>query len=161
MVPVFRVGISGHQGLTASTELAVRRSIAEYLKSRSVCVGMTSLAEGADQIFAEEVIISGGELEVIVPSLGYEDSFESKPARAKFSQLRALSKVVIQLDYSEPSEDAYWAAGRKIAEECDELLAVWDGQESLGLGGTGDVVKYADQIGKPVVIIWPTGAARR
>jgi len=157
----FRVGITGHQGLTSATESSIRTSIADYLKSKTDPIGVTSLAEGADQIFAEQVVAAGGALEVVVPADHYEDSFQTDSARDNYRRLRTVSKAVIQLDFTKPSEDAYWAAGKKIAEECDELLAVWDGKPAVGHGGTGDVVDYARKIGKTVVIIWPDGASRR
>ena len=37
--------------------------------------------------------------------------------------------------------------------QCDVLLAVWDGQEAQGLGGTGEIVARARGLGKPVVIV--------
>ena len=67
---------------------------------------------------------------------------------------------VEQLAFDEPSEEAFLAAGRRVAEECDWLIAAWDGEPSRGLGGTADVVAYAGQIGKRVEVVWPKGLRR-
>ena len=155
-----KIGVTGHQGLTEDTELMVRDSIATYLGTKIHIVGVTSLAEGADQIFAEEVLKAGGELEIVIPSDHYESSFESTAARSNYERVKAMAKAVIQLEFVNPSQDAYLAAGKKIADVADELIAVWDGKEAVGHGGTGDVVHYAQGIGKKVVIVWPEGASR-
>jgi hypothetical protein len=52
------------------------------------------------------------------------------------------------------------AAGAIVADRCERLIAVWDGRPALGLGGTGDVVRYAQGIGRDVVVVWPDGARR-
>ncbi len=52
------------------------------------------------------------------------------------------------------------AAGRAVADRSDLLLAVWDGAPAAGLGGTADIVRYAEERGKAVEIIWPEGARR-
>jgi hypothetical protein len=46
---------------------------------------------------------------------------------------------------------AFLAAGIRIAEECEVLLAVWDGEGARGSGGTGDIVARARAIGRTVV----------
>lgn len=37
----------------------------------------------------------------------------------------------------------------------DFIIAVWNGKEARGLGGTGDIVKYANQTLKEVIHIDP------
>lgn len=39
-----------------------------------------------------------------------------------------------------------------MVDRCDRLIAVWDGSN----GGTGNCVKYAKEVGKPIVVINPT-----
>jgi hypothetical protein len=51
-------------------------------------------------------------------------------------------------------------AGRTVADRCDLLLAVWDGQPAAGLGGTADVVSHATYRGKSVEVVWPEGSSR-
>ena len=60
----------------------------------------------------------------------------------------------------EPSEAAFLAAGRLVVERSDVLAAVWDGKPARGSGGTADVVDYAKELRREVVVIWPEGLER-
>ena len=52
------------------------------------------------------------------------------------------------------------AAGKSIVDSCEMLIAIWDGKPARGLGGTGDVVRYARKTGKAVSIVWPDDIGR-
>lgn len=156
-----RIGITGHQGLTSNTEISVRAAIDEILAKYTMVVGVSSLAEGADQIFADAVVARNGQLEVVVPCEGYETTFFEATDLEHFRNLRALANVVTQLSFTEPSEEAFWAAGQKIVDTSDVVIAVWNGKQSESLGGTGDVVQLAQQLEKEVHIVWPEGASRK
>ncbi|WP_217651112.1 hypothetical protein [Geodermatophilus nigrescens] len=123
--------------------------------------GLTSLAEGADQIFGFAVLAAGGFLHAIIPSESYERSFVSPPSRDAYTALRALAGATTILPFSTPNEDAYLAAGHDVADRCEILIAVWDGKQAAGKGGTGDVVAYARARGRDIRIVWPDGASRR
>lgn len=156
-----RVGFTGHQGLTPETGASVRTEIARELETLGTVEGVCSLAEGSDQIFAECVLAHGGRLVAVIPSRGYESTFTTSDSLATFTQLLAKAAEVITLEHETPSEAAYWAAGQRVVDESDRLIAVWDGQAAGGLGGTADVVGYAERLGKDVLVIWPQGARRR
>ena len=156
-----RIGATGHQRIPDSAQPAVLSGIREIIRAAlPPLVAITSLAAGADQAVANEVLAVDGKLEVIVPCRRYERSFQSSAAAKEFRSLLSRADDVTRLDYEEPSEEAYWAAGRAVVDRSDLLLAVWDGQPARGLGGTADVVAYAREIGTPVRIVWPTGAVR-
>jgi hypothetical protein len=76
---------------------------------------------------------------------------------------QALSRAteVEQLPFPEPSEAAFMAAGRRVVDNSDWLLAIWDGEKSRGLGGTADIVAYAEERGKRVEVLWPAVVRRR
>lgn len=156
------IGCTGHQSLTPLTERLVASSLVDLISGTDAdeITGLSSLAEGADQIFALAILASGGHLKTIVPCEGYEKAFPSEESRAKYEKLRDLSDQVKVLPFDHPSEDAFLAAGRRIVEGCDLLVAIWNGQEAVGKGGTGDVVCYAKERGIPVSIIWPAGSRR-
>jgi hypothetical protein len=42
----------------------------------------------------------------------------------------------------------------------DLLIAVWDGKEAKGKGGTADIVRYARERDTEVVVLWPPGGSR-
>ena len=76
------VGITGHRNLPA--ELAeqvsalLRAEIAALDLGPGELVGVTCLADGADTLFAREILAHGGTLEVIVPAEQHRDGL---PAR--------------------------------------------------------------------------------
>jgi hypothetical protein len=159
---VTRIGFTGHQDLGASTQRDVAAVIAALLadQSNGTLIGLTNLAEGADQLFAFTVLAAGGELQVVVASQGYERSFRTERAEDTYTALLTLAADTTTLPFSEPSEDAYLAAGQEIVNRCDMLLAVWDGRDAAGKGGTGDIVAYARERGVEVRVVWPDGAKR-
>ncbi|MYV48070.1 hypothetical protein [Streptomyces sp. SID2888] len=123
-------------------------------------VGVTCLAEGADQAFALAMLAGGGRLHAVIPSRVYENSFQSDEARSAYHSLLQLATYRSELEFSTPGEDAYLAAGQEVADQSDILLAVWDGKPAGGKGGTADIVTYAQQQGVEVRIIWPPGSTR-
>lgn len=157
-----RVGCTGHQSLTPATRRAVAAAVSNLIADEDIdgLIGLTSLAEGADQVFAFAVLAAGGQLQAVIPSQRYEHSFTSASARETYSALCALAGSVTILPFPAPDEDAYLAAGRAVADQCQILVAVWDGQEAAGKGGTGDVVTYARERGIDVRVVWPEGASR-
>jgi hypothetical protein len=155
------VGFSGHQALSDLTSELIRGALQHELAQLVPLVGLTSLAAGADQIFAQCVLDLGGELSVIVPSKRYEETFASPDDLANYRRLLSVAASTVELNHSAPSEAAYWDAGRHVVEQAKVLVAVWDGLPAAGLGGTADVVKYATELGREVIVVWPTGAARQ
>jgi hypothetical protein len=155
------LGVSGHQGIPASAKSAIVDALRERVRAERSPVGVCSLAAGADQLFAREVLDNGGELHVIIPCIGYETTFEDTCDRGEYERLLARADQTVELAYSRPSEAAFFAAGRRVVEECEQLLAVWDGLPAKGAGGTADVVAYARERGRSVLVIWPAGTPPR
>ena len=155
------VGITGHQNLRERCAKLVRAEVELQLRALDEpLVGLTSLAAGADQIFAEAVLQAGGQLSVVLPSDQIETSFQEPSALARFERLMERADEITRMPFDEPGEEAYWEAGRTIVERSDLLLAVWDGEPAGGLGGTADVVAYARERGTVVTVIWPEGCER-
>lgn len=154
------VGCTGHQQMPDEAVSHATSELRTSLKAIPDLVGLTSLAAGADQLFAETVLAVGGQLHVKIPSRRYEESFETPTQVAPYQRLLAAAAVAEVLDFDEPSEQAFYAAGKAVVDECDLLLAVWDGQAAKGLGGSADVVQYARAQGTPVRVIWPDGVRR-
>jgi len=155
------VGFSGHQALAAETREAVRAALMKTLSKWDKVLAVTSLAAGSDQIFAECALATGGQLVAVIPCEGYERTFNDPSDLASYHRLLKLSTDQLLLPYQEPSEEAYWAAGKRIVDMADILVAVWDGEPAGGLGGTADVVKYAEKQKKEILRIWPSGARRK
>lgn len=155
------VGETGHQGLSEDIRDHVVFDMARILSQLpEPWAGLCSLAGGADQEFAQQVLTHGGRLRVVVPSRGYETTFATLAERTQYNALLAEAEDIVRLDFPEPSEEAFFAAGKMIVDGSDLLIAVWDGEASRGLGGTADVVSYALSKGKRVEVVWPAGAQR-
>ncbi|HEX8627467.1 MAG TPA: hypothetical protein VF755_04775 [Catenuloplanes sp.] len=155
-----RFGVTGHQILPPRI---VDRAVEHWRRVLPVGAqlhGVSSLAEGADQLFAAHVVAAGGMLEVILPCAGFASSLVTDDGRARFEQLRRAAGTVTTLPYPEPSEQAFLAAGQTLVERCDHLFAVWDGRPARGLGGTADIVTYARARGSTVTVLWVDGVLR-
>jgi len=121
---------------------------------------LSSLAVGADQLFADVALSCGAELTVVIPSCDYEEGFADPAELARYRQLRGRATREVQLAFPYSTDEAYYAAGAFIADNCDRLLAVWDGRPARGHGGTADIVRYARDLGRPVTVIWRDGLVR-
>lgn len=152
-------GVSGHQKAPQSVWNLLAIRLLDILVDPPF-VGVSSLAAGADQKFAEGVLGRGGALHVVLPSPAYESSFDQASDLHLFRTLLSQASGVETLDFAEPTEDAYLAAGQRVVDLCDVLVAVWDGLPAQGKGGTADVVAYARSLGKPVNVVWPSGVRR-
>jgi len=156
------VGCTGHQALTITTQALIAEAVSAHLRrlEDERLEGVCSLAVGTDQIFARALLAAGGRLHVVVPSEDYASTFTSDETHASYTELLSSSASIEELPYPSPTEEAFMAAGRAVADRSDLLLAVWDGAPAAGLGGTADVVRYAEERGKVVEIVWPEGAER-
>jgi hypothetical protein len=156
-----RIAITGHRGLPAATERLINQDIRERLADyrNGDLVGISNLADGADQLFAQAVLDAGGRLEVIVPAAQYRAGLPES-AHAAYDALLARATKVDRLDRLESNEDAHMEASRVMLARADHLFAVWDGKPARGFGGTADVVAEARERNVPVTVIWPEGASR-
>lgn len=152
-----RVGITGHQRLAGASGWDwVRGELAAVLESDAgPLVGVSSLAAGADQIFADLVLRQGGALEVIIPFPGYAENFTDEGDRREYERLLRAASVVETLRRDGSDEEAYMEAGRRVVDSSDLLVAVWDGRPASGLGGTADVVEYAARREKKILHLNP------
>lgn len=152
-----RIGITGHQRLKDPTRWDwVNLEVDRLLSSvPPPLLGITSLAVGADQLFACAVLRRGGSLEAVIPFAGYEFTFPEGHERQTYTQLlkQAVRKEVLERRGSD--KEAYLASGKRVVDQAELLIAVWDALPALGLGGTGDVVRYALQQSKKTIHLNP------
>jgi hypothetical protein len=158
---MMRIAVTGHRGLPGPTARLVDAALRAELARRDdgALVGLSNLADGADQLFARAILDAGGTLEVVVPAERYRAGLppESWP---EYDALLARAASVTRLGRVESDAEAHMRASEELLERADLLLAVWDGNPARGYGGTADVVARARREGLPVVVIWPDGATR-
>jgi len=118
-------------------------------------VVLSSLAEGGDQLFAEEALAAGARLVVPLPLPRdmYEEDFGDTTVRARFEELFRQADVIRLPLLKSQSREAlavhgearnrqYAKAGVFIASHAHILVSIWDGKDSGRLGGTGQIVRY-------------------
>ncbi|SFQ95139.1 hypothetical protein SAMN04488564_10139 [Lentzea waywayandensis] len=154
-----RLAITGHRGLSAELEARIDEMIRASVAEHGDVVGVSCLADGADAVFAQAVLDVGGALVAVLPASKYRETLP-EDYRSVYDALLARAAKVVQLEYVTPDPHAYMEAGKRMVDESDSLLAVWDGLPGRGPGGTADVVAYARSRGVPVTVLWPEGAVR-
>ena len=166
-LPQFHVvGFTGHRQL-ADPECA-ERFIADALESligeaSGEWIGVSSAALGSDLLFARRVLERGIAWQALLPFLPSEFSKDFPPEDwAKVEALLARAENVTTLGGEGEREEAYLDCGIETVNACDVLIALWDGEPARGRGGTAEVVTYARELDKPLVVVDPmTGAVRR
>jgi len=157
-----RIGVTGHRILMEVDKIA--EGIEEALAMIQSAYGeqplavLSSLAEGADRLVAEAVLKKpDSSLIAIIPfnMKDYITDFGEKDSasRAQFDSLLSKASEVVELPEAATREEGYAQGGDYAVDNCDVLIAVWDGQEALGRGGTGEMVARARSQGKPVLIV--------
>ncbi|MCX4727484.1 hypothetical protein [Streptomyces sp. NBC_01306] len=156
-----RIGVTGHRSIPPDAIAHVREALRTLLGGlQGPLEVLSSLAAGADQLFACIALECGAELTAVIPSGDYELGFCDPVELAGYHRLRGRATQEVRMDFPHSTDEAYYAAGAYIADNCDRLVAVWDGLPARGLGGTGDIVSYALEAGKPVTVIWREGVKR-
>ncbi|MCX4722165.1 hypothetical protein OG818_41485 [Streptomyces virginiae] len=156
-----RIGVTGHRAIPDSVLGHVESALRAVLGGHEGPLeAFSSLADGADQLFATIALEHGADLTVVIPSVDYEEAFEEPEALARYRSLKNRAAQEVRMDFARSTDEAYYAAGTYIADSCDRLVAVWDGQPARGHGGTAEIVAYARTLGKPVTVIWREGVTR-
>jgi hypothetical protein len=151
-----KVGITGHQRLDdPGTWGWVQPIMSDELDALGPAVtGVSSLAIGADQLFASLVVDRGGKIHVVIPFPEYERTFGPQDVGA-YRRILSKADLVEVLPMSGTDEDAFLAAGKRIVDLADLMIAVWNGQPARGKGGTADIVAYAIRKGTRLIHINP------
>ena len=159
-LPIFHVvGFTGHRRV--ADKEGVARAIREVLtelneKATVEWIGLSSVADGSDLIFARTALDLKLGWEALLPLSSAEFRTDFDPvAWANVQALLGEAEQVRVLSERAERNDAYLDCGTETVNHCDLLLAVWDGLPANGRGGTAEVVAYAREIGRPVIVIDP------
>ncbi|MBB5052779.1 hypothetical protein HNQ36_002753 [Afipia massiliensis] len=145
-----QVGITGHQDRRGIDWDWVGNALRAELRSRrGVTKALSSLAAGSDQVFARAALSIGIPVMAVIPMDGYERFFAPE-ARKEYEDLVSQCEVKV-LNWVGDERAGFFAAGKFIVDNSDLLFAVWDGEESKGLGGTANVVTFAVRASRQVV----------
>src|SRR5690348_9648297 len=94
------IGVTGHQSLPEAARIHAEHAIATLLADRAApVIGLSSLAEGADQIFADALLRNGGRLHAVIPCWGYAATFP-EASKANYLRLLSAARSVTTLAYA-------------------------------------------------------------
>ncbi len=163
---MIRIGITGHrilarqENIKAGIKQVIDNLLSFYPTAQWEVI--SALAEGADCLFVEEAThqLNAGLVVVLpLPVENYLGDFHNATNKATFNKLLDKAQKIIVIEPQTSKEKAYLAAGAYIVENCDVLVAIWDGQKAQGLGGTGDIVALARR--KALPLAWIQAGNRR
>lgn len=137
-----RIAITGHRpARLKGQENFIRDWIKDNLSKYNCTTAISGMAQGADQIFARVAIEKDIPLICCYP---YRKNFfhqEEQRILSKAKDIKFISEVYT-------GNRVYWFRDKYMVDNCDLLLAVWDG---VKVGGTWLTVNYAKSIKKPIV----------
>jgi hypothetical protein len=157
------IGVTSHRNLLPGEVDPIRRLVrALFARLRgdfphTPLIVLTSLAEGGDQLVAEEALAANVRVIAALPMLReqYEHDFADTAALARFAALCDAAEVVVvphadgsrrNMDTQAPDGEArdrhYAQAGVYVSDHCHLLLAIWDGKSLSLLGGTAQIAHY-------------------
>jgi SMODS and SLOG-associating 2TM effector domain 3 len=155
------IGVTSHRNIPAHEMQPIRQRVRDFFAQLKrdfpelPLVVVSALAEGGDQLVAQEALAAGARLvaPLPLPRELYVDDFSEPAVREKFDALCSQAEVVrlpqllaqSRLAIGSPGmarDRLYAKAGVYIASHCHILLAIWDGKETGRLGGTAQIVKY-------------------
>jgi hypothetical protein len=156
---ILKFGISGkrliHSQEREHVYTSIKSVITTILKDNNVTqfMGYTSLAAGADTIFAEVVQNEFKQpLHIVLPFPIEElrNDFTDKCEQEVFDDFVLRHGVGQLVQELVPVDDemrklAYYQAGKEITDNCDEMIIVWDGLKADGQGGTAEILGYRSE----------------
>jgi hypothetical protein len=153
------VGFTGHRQLRNSGEVAgaIARELAVLREAApGEWIALSSAAVGSDTLFARAALGLGFAWQAVLPLARAE--FKRDFTETEWSETEALlaqAELVRVVNETGVREDAFLDAGMETVHDADIVLAVWDGEPPRGKGGTADVIAYARELGRPLVLIHP------
>jgi len=154
------IGVTGHRDLVPTEIDVLREKITGLFDDlrrqfpNTPLLMMSALAEGADRLAAHAALDAGIELQAVLPMpiRFYRDDFETPESKAEFDDLCDKAEVLtLPVPFPEQRLDdalgggreiAYANAGMFISAHCHILLALWDGINESGMGGTAQVIYF-------------------
>lgn len=172
------LGVTGHRRLAhvdilrKTVKAVLNEIVIEFSKIQesdiALCV-LSPLAEGADRLVAEEVLAYSEDstLRVVLPLefSEYMKDFATNKSKEEFNRLLRHSQTSFSLREKPIAEEypvglqgnariqAYENVGKYVVDQSDVLIALWDGKEPKGKGGTAQVVQYAREKKSLIFII--------
>jgi len=151
-----KIGLTGHQNIGSKSDIKwVKGVLSEEIEKQNITCGISCLAVGADQLYAEILKVRHLPFIVIIPSDGYETTFDETSELPEYKRLLLTAEEIIRMKFSSPTEEAFYAAGKEVVNRSEMMFAIWNGKKAQGLGGTADIVEFAKAQRKKIIHINP------
>jgi hypothetical protein len=157
--PIWIIGFTGHRHLQSPEKVAgALRKVIDSLRAEipGQLFGCSSIAIGADTLFAEACVAAGIPWIALLPHP--EEDFKRDFQESDWKRTSALLERALRVEALSRTRDrdvAYLECGLSTVEESDLMIAVWDGKSPRGTGGTAEVVAHVRNVAKPLVLIDP------
>lgn len=119
----------------------------EYLKPSEVISGM---ALGWDTALAEAALGFKIPLIAAAPFKGQESQWPEK-SQKEYQRLLSFADKIVYVTDNGYSPSAMQVRNQWMVDNCDRVLALWNGDQS---GGTYNCIKYAKSVRKPSTNAW-------
>jgi hypothetical protein len=155
-LPIVRiVGFTGHRRVEKPEAVAeaFRKAIASLRKEGQELLAISSLAVGADTIFAREALAAGLKWIALLPMPreAFRDDFTPEDWKEAEGLLTQAAEVRTSPSGDRPQ--CYLDCGKLTVDDSDILVALWNGQPAHGPGGTAEIVAYARSIGREITLL--------
>lgn len=145
-----RIAFTGHRPEDCEDEVTVRAKIREALRAERATVAITGMAAGVDLWGAAEARDLGIEIWCAKPWKGHGPrKADEELYHSIISTASLVHNVVDSKDY--PGPWAYHKRNEWMVDNCELLIAYWNGKES---GGTFACLKYADKVDREVLHVY-------
>jgi hypothetical protein len=154
------VGFTGHRHLKnpEAVAAALREELADLKKGRGELIAISSIAVGADTLFAREVLKAGIKWVVLLPTT--EELFQHDFTPEEWAVAKSLMQQAAERRPLPGTErpQIYVDVGKATVDQADCLIAVWDGLPAQGPGGTAEIVDYAQILRRKTILFREEGS---
>lgn len=157
----FVVGFTGHRRVENEAKISqvLRELIASLQREIGAeLVGRSSIASGADTLFAEACLAANLKwiAQLPFPEVEFKKDFNNSDWKRAKALLDQAERVETSSEIAERPR-GYLDCGLATVEGADVMIALWDGKAPRGKGGTAEIVAYTRRLQKPLILISPDG----
>jgi len=153
-----KIAITGHRPQKIGNEWDgrgpmskwIRLNIEKILDEHAPDMLISGMALGVDQLFAEIAIERKLKLLAAIPCKGQETVWPQK-SQTRYNNILDYDKCEKHYVSERYTGWAMQKRNEYMVDNCDLLIAVWDGT----VGGTGNCVQYAKKVNKEIIRINP------
>lgn len=150
------VGFTGHrpqrlEQYGSGVLNGIKEEITGWLKALRPKSSIVGMAVGVDQLAAGICVALNIPFDAAIPCANQDGRWTEKQKRY-YQMLLSRAHKQIMVTEGPPASWKFLKRNKWIVDNCDILIAVWDGE---GDGGTSHCVGYAIETGRKLIIIDP------